>query len=99
MVATSNRPIEALPPALKDRFPVHIHVDEVAPGALAALPPDLQSIAKTTVMLDEDQRRIGMRSWLEFGRLRLKIGAPMAGKAVFGDRHRDIMAGLGIGKV
>lgn len=96
-VATMNgQPDEALPPALRDRFPVCIHVEEAHPDAIASLPEDLRDAARGTVAASGD-RRITLRAWLAFAGLRDKVGMETAALAVFGkDRARDVMSSLRI---
>ena len=97
-VATSNRSADALPEALRDRFPVKVEVNEVAPEALAALPADLQEVASKTVVMKQESRRIGMREWREYALLRTSLGVDTAARAVFGDRHKDILTALRVGR-
>jgi hypothetical protein len=100
VVATMNgHPDEDLNPALRDRFPVCIHIDEVAPPALLALPDDLREIACNSGIVEAAQRRISIRVWNEFARLREKVGARMAAAAVFGDRARMVLDHLKVSKV
>ena len=99
VIATMNgHPDQDLLPALRDRFPVCIHVDEVAPPALAKLPKDIQAIAKNSGIIEAAQRRISIRVWNEFARLRDKIGDSMAAACVFGDRAKTVLDHLKIKK-
>ncbi|MBY0228045.1 MAG: AAA family ATPase [Gemmataceae bacterium] len=92
VVATMNgHPDEDLNPALRDRFPVCVHVDQVAPPALERLPADLQHVAKNSGVVTTAQRRISVRVWNEFARLRAVLGDEMAASAVFGDRARTVL--------
>jgi MoxR-like ATPase len=48
VVATMNgHPDQDLNPALRDRFPVCIHIDKVAPPAIEKLPADLRKLPRT----------------------------------------------------
>jgi MoxR-like ATPase len=97
VIATMNGyPDQDLLPALRDRFPICIHIDEVAPPALAKLPRDLRNIAKNSGIVEAVQRRISIRAWNEFARLRETIGAPMAAYCVFGDRAQVVLDHLKI---
>ena len=97
VVATMNgHPDQDLNPALRDRFPVCIHINEVAPEAILALPNDLQKIAVNSGIVKEEQRRISIRSWNEFGRLRETVGAELASQVIFGDRWRTVLDSLKI---
>lgn len=93
VVATMNGDPSELPEALRDRFPVHVEVKEVSPGAIAVLPDDLKKVAKDTAMLGEG-RRVSVRAWMEFARLREKIGEDMSAQAIFGDRAGDCINAL-----
>ncbi len=97
VVATMNgHPDEDLTPALRDRFPVCVHVDQVAPEALRQLPDDLQGVAQNSGVIQHVQRRISVRAWNEFARLRPLLGDTMAAAAVFGDRARTVLDHLKI---
>jgi MoxR-like ATPase len=96
-VATMNgKPDEDLLPALRDRFPVCIEINEAHPQGLASLPQDLQLAAKGTVVASDPARRITLRSWLAFASLRNRIGADAAAAAVFQSRAKDILDALKI---
>lgn len=99
VIATSNDDPAGLPEALRDRFPVQIQISEVNPKALAALPQDLQKIAAETATMEDVDVRIGLRSWMEFARLRLIIGPKVAAEAVFGARAADIQASIDMSKI
>lgn len=92
VVATMNgHPDEDLNPALRDRFPVCIHIDQVAPPALSRLPAELQDVAQNSGVVEHAQRRISIRVWNEFARLRAELGDQMAAAAVFGERARTVL--------
>mgnify|MGYP001605112979 CR=1 FL=1 len=96
VVATMNGDVLTdLTPALRDRFPVTIDIDEVHPDALARLPKALRSAAKSTT-LTEPQRRLSVRVWLEFVRLQPQIGDELAMRACFGKRADDAFNALKI---
>jgi MoxR-like ATPase len=90
VVATMNGdPSTDLRPALQDRFPVAITVDEIHPKALEQLPEDLRSAA------------IGTRSirvWMEFARLRALEGERFAARACFGHRADEMLTALRVGR-
>jgi len=99
VVATMNgHPDQDLLPALRDRFPVCIHIDEVAPPALAKLPKEIQGVAKNSGIIDAAQRRISIRVWNEFARLRDKMGDSMAAACLFGERAKTVLDHLKIKK-
>lgn len=95
VVATMNgQPETDLNPALRDRFPVCIHIDEVAPAALAKLPKNIQDLASKTGNQVHAQRRASIRVWNEFMKLRKQIGDEMAAQAIFADRARTVIESL-----
>jgi MoxR-like ATPase len=98
VVATMNSVPDDLDFALLDRFPVRIHIDEVAPGALNSLPPDLRDIAAKSGVLADPARRVSFRTWSEFAKLRATIGQEVAARAVFGNRTDDIVNAFLIAK-
>ena len=99
VVATMNgHPDEDLNPALRDRFPVCIHINEVAPAALAKLPASIREVAKNSGIIETAQRRISIRVWNEFIKLREHLGEPMAASAVFGDRAKTALDHLRLRK-
>lgn len=81
--ATMNGELEDLPPALRDRFPVAVRITQPNPKAIAALPDDIQGIARQMVVAEDDDRRIGLRKWMEYAKLREDIGEDAAGTLVF----------------
>lgn len=83
-----------LPEALRSRFPVRLRITTIHPDAIKRLAPDLQDAARTTGGEIEEERRINIRAWLEFDRLRSKVGAETAAQAVFGVRWVAIFDGL-----
>jgi MoxR-like ATPase len=93
VVATTNAPIEELPEAILNRFPVALEIKEANPVAIAQLPEDLRNAAAGSVMA-ENNRRISLRCWLEYAQLRGKIGHTSAAAAIFGERAADVLAGL-----
>ena len=98
VVATMNSVPDDLDFALLDRFPVRIHIDEVAPGALHSLPPDLRDVAAKSGVLADPARRVSFRTWSEFAKLRVAIGQENAARAVFGNRTDDIVNAFLIAK-
>jgi MoxR-like ATPase len=98
VVATMNSVPDDLDFALLDRFPVRIHIDEVAPGALNSLPADLRDIAARSGVLADPARRVSFRTWSEFAKLRSAVGQEVAARAVFGNRTDDIVNAFLIAK-
>lgn len=97
VVATMNGdPAVDLPGPLRDRFPVAIHVDEVHPEALARLPEDLRRLAAATTIAPDEERRVSVRVWLEFARLRDEMDEAIAARACFGPRAEQLLADLAV---
>lgn len=97
VVATMNgHPDRDLDPALRDRFPVCIHIDRVAPEALAALPKDLRNIAANSGVVADVKRRLSVRGWNEFASLRKQIGDHAAAVCVFGEKAGEVLNHLKI---
>lgn len=67
------------------------------PDALATLPEDLRSHAQGMADCDDAERRIDIRVWLEYARLRNTLPVEAALAACFGDRATDIMDMLTLG--
>jgi len=98
-VATMNGdPDVDLNPALRDRFPIAINIDRIAPDALLALPEDIRNVVYNCSVVKDAQRRISVRSWNEFARLREEHNPTLAAKAVFGSRYSEVLAALNISK-
>ena len=98
VVATMNSVPDDLDFALLDRFPVRIHIDEVAPGALHSLPLDLRDVAAKSGVLADPARRVSFRTWSEYAKLRSAVGQEIAARAVFGNRTDDIVNAFLIAK-
>lgn len=94
-VATMNGKPEHLREALRDRFPVKIHVAEPHPDAIAALPRDLRSLA-TEMTKEGKEDRLSIRPFVAFAAMREAMDPMIAAQAVFGASARDLMASLGI---
>ena len=99
VIATMNGVPEDLPEALQDRFPVDIHIQDVHPKAIEQLPEDLRGPAKNTTLAREGGRRLSIRSWLEYAKLRTSFDDEMmAAKAIFGDRAEEALLALKVSK-
>lgn len=96
VVATMNGdPKSELMPALRDRFPVAIQINEVHPEAITALPADIQKAAVNTGLQEDPERRVSVRTWSEFARLRTAGLAELdAAQACFGTRAEDVVNAL-----
>ena len=66
VIATTNADPDSLPMALKDRFPVKIHVDTIHPAALAPFPKSWHQVISDTSLSEDIDIRLSIRSWKEF---------------------------------
>ncbi|NBV26110.1 MAG: hypothetical protein EBR99_02185, partial [Actinobacteria bacterium] len=83
-IITSNvESKDDLPPALSDRFPVSLVINEAHPHAIATLPVDLQALAVSLVSAPAG-RRASLRAVTEFANIRGAIGETRALRLVFG---------------
>jgi MoxR-like ATPase len=92
-IATMNGELEDLQPALQDRFAIAIEVRQPHPDAVAALPSDLRSAAKTVEDYENAQRPATLRRWAAFAMLReiKDVGPEEAAKAVFAHRAGELL--------
>jgi hypothetical protein len=91
-MTTNIERMEDLPIALKDRFPVCIRINEPHPNALARLSEDLRNPAKQ--MCDAGERRVSLRSWYAFDKLRSALDEKTAAEMVFNARAKSILDAL-----
>ena len=89
--------MKELPPALADRFPVRIRIDQPHPDALQTISRDLRPVA--VKMADAGDRRISLRMFMAFDSLRKGLGPARAAEIVFGHRAESIMDALAIDSV
>ncbi len=94
VIATANDPPEALPEALRDRFPIAIEIKTPHPDAIAALPAKLQRPAWDTATAEDVNQRLSIRAWYAFADLASKVSTEDAARAVFGARAADVMTAL-----
>jgi MoxR-like ATPase len=83
VMTTNLARLEELPPALRDRLPVAIGIDRPHPASVRGLSRDLRSAALNGSLADED-RRISLRAFYAFDRLRAHCGDERAALLVFG---------------
>ena len=93
-VATMNGRPDDLPEALRDRFPVALEMPTPNPKALAALPPDLRTMATNAATAKDADRRISPRAFFEFANLRGPLGDLLAAHAIFGAAAPDLINAL-----
>lgn len=91
VVATMNGVPTDLSEALRDRFPVRVHVNDVAPGALALLPEVLQPVARNTTLAVDSEKRVSIRVWLEFAQLAERVHVTTAAHACFGPDAQSVL--------
>jgi len=96
VIATMNGVPDDLSEALVSRYPNQVEVVNAHPGAIAALPEDLQNAARGTVNSPNHEERINMRQWIAYGELRGKVGSEVAAKVVFQSRWNDVIESLKI---
>lgn len=97
VMTTNVEEMDELPIALKDRFPVAIRIDRPHPAALAKLSGDLRDYAIR--MADAGERRVSLRSFYAFDKLRTSLGEDKAAKMVFGRRAKGIVDAIRIDRV
>lgn len=86
-VITSNaKSKKLLHPALADRFPASLVIDEPHPHALEKLPQDLRAIAHALVS-NTTGERASLRAFGEFARLREAIGEADALRLIFTEQQ------------
>jgi len=82
---------------LKDRFPVCIRINQPHPDALAKLSADLREYAIR--MADAGERRISLRTFYAFDKLRKSLGDVEASRLVFGTQAQSVLDAIAINKV
>jgi MoxR-like ATPase len=89
VMTTNIEEMNELPMALKDRFPVAIRINEPHPEALLRMSEDLREYAKQ--MCDAGERRISLRSFYAYDKLRSSLGAKKSAEIVFGSRAKSFL--------
>lgn len=98
--ATTNlsNPMGDLPEGLADRFS-WLPVDTVHPNALLRLDPALRAAAAASITAEEG-RRMSIRSWLVFDRMRVAMGnVEQAALVAFGKRFQTVLDALEVAKL
>lgn len=88
-IGTTNGEPDDLDEALRDRL-LALPVRVPNPAAIAALPADLRDIAANAVTADDEMRRLSLRPFFYFAKMRERMDKDAAGRAVFADRWPDI---------
>lgn len=89
VMTTNIENMEELPTALADRFPVRIRINTPHPTALEKLSPDLRKYAVR--MCDAGKRRISLRTFMAYDKLRKQLGDEDASRVIFGARSQDVI--------
>ena len=89
VMTTNIENMEELPPALLDRFPVRVRIDQPHPNAVELLSRDLRPMAVQNA--DAGDRRISLRTLMAFDKIRKIHGDERAATIVFGRRAQDIL--------
>ncbi len=97
VMTTNVEEMKELPPALTDRFPVRIRIDQPHPDALQLLSHDLRGIAAK--MADAGERRISLRQFMSFDSLRKGLPVERAADIVFGNRAESILDAIKVDSV
>lgn len=97
VMTTNVEDMRDLPEALVDRFPVAIRINEPHPSALERLSADLREYAVR--MADAGERRISLRTFYAFDRLRGNLGDERAARMVFRDRAEGVLDAIAINKI
>jgi MoxR-like ATPase len=88
IMTTNLERLEDLPSALRDRFPVAIRIDRPHSSSVLALSRDLQQVALNGSLGDND-RRISLRAFYAFDRLRDRHGPERAAQLVLGSERAE----------
>tara|TARA_R100001463_G_scaffold49132_3_gene98748 strand:- start:1975 stop:2748 length:774 start_codon:yes stop_codon:yes gene_type:complete len=100
VIATTNSLPESLPMALKDRFPVKIHVDTIHPMALSMFPKTWHQVISDTSLSEDMEERISVRAWREYFELQQKgVGMKMAAELIFGERGSELLDAIKLSDV
>lgn len=95
VVATMNGERDDLDGPLWDRFKSYWRVQEIHPGALARLPEWMRDLARDTALIQDQERRISVRSWITLAEDFLpNLPVDLAFRAVFEDRADDVRAAV-----
>jgi len=97
IMTTNLENMEDLPTALSDRFPIRIRINAPHPTALEAISPDLREFAVR--MADAGERRISLRAFMAFDKLRKSLGDERAAKLTFHDRAESLLDAIAINGV
>lgn len=97
IMTTNIENMEELPTALADRFPIRIRINTPHPDALLRLSPDLRKYAVR--MADAGERRISLRAFMDFDKLRKNLGDARSAQLTFGSRAESILDAIAVDRV
>jgi MoxR-like ATPase len=97
VMTTNVEDMRELPEALRDRFPVAIRINQPHPSAIALLSRDLQGYAVR--MADAGERRISLRTFYAFDKLRKSLGDERAAQMILGQQAQSFVDAIAIDKV
>ena len=97
VMTTNIENMEELPTALADRFPIRIRINTPHPSALLRLSPDLRKYAVR--MADAGERRISLRAFMDFDKLRKNLGDARSAQLTFGSRAESILDAIAVDRV
>jgi MoxR-like ATPase len=98
VMTTNLEDIDLLPPALRDRFPVAIEITAPTLRALEVLSPDLRGPALRAAQ-GEGARRLSLRTFMTFDRLRGSLDGVRAAEILFGENAHDFLDALRVGSL
>lgn len=97
VMTTNIENMSELPEALKDRFPVAIRINQPHPNALEQLSADLRPYALR--MADAGARRISLRTFFAYDKLRKTMGDEKAARIVFHEQAESFLDAIRIDKI
>lgn len=92
-IATMNGVPDDLPEAVADRFAIRILVDVPHPAAMAGFSDAVQDAIRGTIGAGPG-RQTSLRAWKSFTALADRLDEETAARAVFEDRHAEVMNAL-----
>lgn len=97
IMTTNIENMDELPMALADRFPVRIRINSPHPTALENLSRDLRPYAVR--MADAGKKRISLRTFMAFDKLRKQLGDERSANLIFGERASSVLDAMAVDKL
>lgn len=97
VIATMNGTPDELTDALRARFPVQFEICEPNPNAIDTLPEDLRKVASTSCVIRNESRRLTLRQWIAFAKLRGVVTEDLAARSIFGSRSEEVLSAIKLG--